>query len=65
MQGTGIRMLSRKDRQNRKSQQAGDLNPVTTVLFKTISIGLIADGPIFKGLICHFRFAAGYSAMAS
>jgi len=34
-------------------------------LLKTISIGLIADGLIFKGLIGPFRLITGYSAITS
>ena len=32
-------------------------------LLKTISIGFIAGGLIFKGLIGSFRLITGYSAM--
>ena len=38
-----------------KPQQAGDTNPVTTDLLKTISIGSIAGSLIFKGLTDPFR----------
>jgi hypothetical protein len=38
-----------------KPQQADDINPVTTDLLKTISMGSVAGGLIFKGLICPFR----------
>jgi len=31
---------------------------------KTISMGFIADGLIFKGLICPFLIVNGYSAIA-
>jgi hypothetical protein len=43
-------------------QQAGDKNPVTTDPLKTISMGSVADGHIFKGLICTLRLLTGYSA---
>jgi len=37
--------------------------PVTAVLLKTISIGFVACGLIFKGLIDSFRLVTGYSAI--
>jgi hypothetical protein len=44
--------------------KTGDINPVTTDPLKTISIGLIADGHIFKDLIGPNRLVTGYSAIA-
>ena len=46
-------------------RHAGDINQVPADLLKTISIGFIADGLIFKGLIGPFRLVTGYSAIAS
>jgi len=40
-----------------KPQQVSDTNPVTTDPLRMISMGPIADGLIFKGLIDSFRSA--------
>jgi hypothetical protein len=59
-----IRCRLEKTCKTGRPQQAGDTNSVTTDPLKTISIGLIADGLIFKGLIGPFRLVTGYSAIA-
>jgi hypothetical protein len=60
-----IRCRPEKTGKTGRPQQAGDTNPVTTDPLKTISMGSIADGLIFKGLTGPFRLVTGYSAMAS
>jgi hypothetical protein len=59
-----IRCRFEKTGKTGNPQQAGDKNPVTTDPLKTISMGSIDDGLIFKGLIGPFRLITGYSAIA-
>jgi hypothetical protein len=59
-----IRCRLEKTGKTGRPQQAGDTNQVTADPLKTISMGLIADGLIFKGLIGPFRIVTGYSAIA-
>jgi hypothetical protein len=58
----GIRCRLEKTGKTGIPLQAGDTSLVTTDPLKTISMGSIADGHIFKGLICPFRLLTGYSA---
>jgi hypothetical protein len=44
--------------------KGGRYKPGPVDLLKTISMGFIADGLIFKGLTGHFRLVTGYSAIA-
>jgi hypothetical protein len=46
------------------SSSGGRQKPGPADLLKTISMGLIADGLIFKGLTGPFRLVTGYSAIA-
>ena len=50
-----IRGKGNKDRQNQKFPTGGRCKPGHADLLKTISMGLIADGLIFKDLIGHLR----------
>ncbi len=59
-----IRCRLEKTGKTGRPQQASDKNPVTADPLKTISIGIIADGLIFKGLTGPFRLVTGYSAIA-
>jgi hypothetical protein len=59
-----IRCRLEKTGKTGKPQQAADTKPVTADPLKTISMGSIADGHIFKDLTGPFRIATGYSAIA-